>query len=71
MQSPLEKKYTKSIEELQDDLDEWLKHYNYERTHQGKNCEGMTPMECFEKHKHLAKVKMIGYNSKESEVVAA
>jgi len=65
------KKIYKSIEELQDDLDEWLKHYNYERTHQGKNCEGMTPMECFEKHKHLAQVKMIGYNSKESKVVAA
>ncbi|RUM65758.1 MAG: IS481 family transposase [Sulfurospirillum sp.] len=65
------KKIYKSIEELQHDLDEWLYHYNYERTHQGKNCEGMTPMECFEKSKHLAQVKMIGYNSKESKVVAA
>ena len=65
------KKIYHSIEELQNDLDEWLKHYNYECTHQGKNCEGMTPMECFEKHKHLTQVKMIGYNPKESEVVAA
>ena len=64
------KKIYNSIEELQNDLDEWLYHYNFERTHQGKNCEGMTPMECFNKHKHLAKIKMIGYNSSESEVVA-
>lgn len=30
-----------------------------------KNCQGMTPMERFEKTKHLAKVKMIGYNPSE------
>lgn len=65
------KKIYTSIEELQNDLDEWLYHYNNERTHQGKNCEGMTPMECFEKSKHLAQVKMIGYNSDKAEVVAA
>ncbi len=51
------KKIYKSIEELQNDLDDWLKHYNYERTHQGKNCEGMTPMECFEKSKHLHRLR--------------
>jgi transposase len=60
-----------TIEELQYDLDKWLQHYNFERTHQGKNCEGMTPMECFEKSKHLAKVKMIGYNSTESQELAS
>ena len=60
------KKIYNSIEELQNDLDEWLKHYNYERTHQGKNCKGMTPMKCFNKHKHLAQIKMIGYNPIES-----
>ncbi|EYE31628.1 putative integrase [Escherichia coli 1-110-08_S1_C2] len=27
------------------DLDEWLAHYNNERTHQGKMCNGRTPME--------------------------
>ncbi len=30
---------------LQADLDEWLTHYNNERTHQGKMCCGRTPME--------------------------
>ena len=65
------KKIYKSIEELQNDLDEWLHQYNYKRTHQGKNCEGMTPMECFEKSKHLAQIKMIGYNYSEFEEVMA
>ena len=64
------KKIYTSIEELQHDLDEWLDHYNNERTHQGKNCEGVTPMECFEKSKHLAQIKMTGYNPVESEAMA-
>lgn len=34
-----------SIEELQKDLDNWLEHYNNQRTHQGKMCCGRTPME--------------------------
>ena len=34
-----------SIEQLQNDLDIWLKHYNTERTHQGKRCKGRTPMQ--------------------------
>lgn len=51
-----------SIEELQKDLDVWLYVYNYERTHQGKYCFGLTPMECFSKNKKLAQIKMIGYN---------
>ena len=57
-----------SIGELQDDLDKWIHKYNYERTDQGKNCNGMTPMECFGKTKHLAKTKLIGYNENESNI---
>jgi len=57
------KKIYKSIEELQNDLDEWLHYYNTQRSHQGKNCAGLTPMECFKKHKHLAQTKLIGHNS--------
>ncbi|HHZ3457299.1 TPA: IS481 family transposase, partial [Escherichia coli] len=30
---------------LQSDLDEWLAHYNNERSHQRKMCNGRTPME--------------------------
>ena len=36
-----------SCEELQFDLDEWLKEYNNVRTHQDKRCEGKTPMQTF------------------------
>lgn len=42
------KKLYATIEELQKDLDEWLIHYNAERTHQGKMCCGRTPMETLE-----------------------
>lgn len=34
-----------SIEQLQNDLDDWLKKFNTERTHQGKMCCGRTPLE--------------------------
>lgn len=35
----------RSIDELQVDVDEWLRYYNNERTHQGKMCCGRTPMQ--------------------------
>jgi len=34
-----------SIGQLQADLDIWLDSYNNECTHQGKRCDGKTPME--------------------------
>ena len=39
------KKLYDSINALQADLDEWLNHYNQERTHQGKMCCGRTPFQ--------------------------
>ena len=46
------------MEELQSDLDEWLVKYNTTRTHQGKHCNGKTPMETFleGKEKYFSKV---------------
>ena len=44
-QVTLRKKIYMTIEELQNDLDEWLHYYNNERTHQGKMCCGRTPMQ--------------------------
>jgi transposase InsO family protein len=41
------KKLYKTLEELQLDLDEWLVQYNHHRTHQGKRCQGRTPMQTF------------------------
>ncbi len=60
-------KIYRSIEELQLDLDKWLNEYNHERTHQGKYCNGDTPIECFNKNKGIAQMKMIGYNNEEVE----
>ncbi len=39
------KKLYVTLEELQKDLDEWMKYYNNTRTYQGKVCCGRTPME--------------------------
>lgn len=39
------KKLYSTQEELQKDLDEWIKYYNNDRTHQGKMCCGRTPQE--------------------------
>lgn len=38
------KKIYTQLDELQQDLDDWLYYYNHERTHQGKVCCGRTPM---------------------------
>lgn len=51
------KKVYRSIEELQADLDVWLKYYNEERTHQGRWCYGKTPMQTFFDSVPLAKEK--------------
>ena len=39
------KKHYSTMEALQKDLDDWIKSYNNDRTHQGKMCCGRTPME--------------------------
>ncbi|WP_347989817.1 IS481 family transposase [Methylomonas sp. AM2-LC] len=39
------KKLYADLDSLQKDLDDWLVYYNNERTHQGKVCNGRTPME--------------------------
>jgi len=53
------KKIYRSLEELQEDLDEWLRYYNEERTHQGRWCYGKTPMQTFLDSKALAKEKTL------------
>lgn len=60
------KKIYRDLVELQKDLDEWLESYNKERTHQGKNCNGRTPMECFLDDKNKAQEKMIGFEEMNS-----
>ncbi len=46
-QTAFRKKIYKTIEELQTDLDMRVMTYNMDRTHQGKHCNGRTPMETF------------------------
>jgi len=41
------KKVYSDMESLQMDLNEYMNDYNYKRTHQGKRCQGRTPMETF------------------------
>ena len=53
------KKLYKTTEELQADLDQWVKLYNEERTHQGRWCYGKTPMQTFIDSIPLAKEKML------------
>lgn len=51
------KKIYESLEQLQTDLDLWLTSYNNNRTNQGKNCKGRTPMQTFLEDKYLATEK--------------
>ena len=53
------KKLYTDIESLQHDLDEWLIHYNTERTHQGKMCCGRTPFETLEDGKRIWQEKKL------------
>lgn len=54
-----EKKLYRTIDELQADVDEWIKEYNEERTHTGKYCFGKTPIQTFLDSIKLAKEKRI------------
>jgi transposase InsO family protein len=54
------KKVYSSLEELQGDLDLWLREYNEGRSHSGKYCYGKTPMQTFLDTLSLAKAKMLG-----------
>ncbi len=53
------KKVYGSIDELQADLDAWIKGYNEQRPHQGRWCFGKTPMQTFKDSLPLAKEKLI------------
>jgi hypothetical protein len=36
-----------SLEQLQTDIDEWVRSYNEEQAHSGKHCFGKTPWQTF------------------------
>lgn len=53
------KKLYNSVDELQQDLDDWIREYNEERCHSGKHCFGKTPMQTFLDSLELANEKML------------
>jgi len=57
------KKLYASLDELQLDLDAWLEGYNRERTHQGKHCNGRTPMQTLLDGKALWAEKVAALNA--------
>ena len=56
------KKVYRGIDEIQLDLDEWIRRYNHERTHSGKYCYGKTPMQTFIDSIPPAEEKLFGYD---------
>ena len=53
------KKVYQNLDELQQDVDEWVRFYNEERPHSGKYCYGKTPMQTFMASSPLAREKML------------
>lgn len=61
------KKIYTSLEELQTDVNEWLKKYNEFRPHSGKYCYGKTPKQTFLDSKHIAIEKSCGILAEKSD----
>jgi transposase InsO family protein len=60
-QVALRKKIYHSLEELQLDLDVWLRVYNEERSHQGKRCDGKTPMQTLSEGLKIVMDKVVNF----------
>ena len=58
-QMAFRKKLYTSVDELQQDVDEWMEWYNRERTHTGRHCDGRTPLQTLRETKHLVYQKML------------
>lgn len=53
------KKLYRTLDELQVDVDQWIKTYNEIRPHSGRFCYGKTPMQTFKDSVHIAKSKVL------------
>ena len=53
------KKIYATLDELQTDLDGWMRYYNEERPHSGRYCYGKTPMQTFNDSRELVKEKIL------------
>lgn len=56
------RKIYRSLDEMQVDLDDWLRYYNEERTHQGKMCCGRTPIQTLIEGKEVWRDKITALN---------
>lgn len=56
------KKLYSTLDELQKDLDDWVDYYNHHRTHQGKMCNGRTPMQTLLEGKKIWQEKVDSLN---------
>jgi transposase InsO family protein len=65
------KKVYRTIEELQNDLDEWIMFYNNKRTHQGKMCCGKTPIQTFVEAKPIWMQKVDNLNGNTGQFIVA
>ncbi len=57
--SAFRRKLYTSLEQLQDDVDQWVQSYNHERPHSGKHCFGKTPWQTFVDSKAIALEKQL------------
>jgi transposase InsO family protein len=57
------KKIYSTLDDLQNDLDEWIRYYNQERPHSGRYCFGKTPMQTLTESLPLAKQKLLNTGS--------
>ena len=69
--SAFRRKWYRSLEELQRDVDAWIDSYNRERMHSGKYCYGKTPMQTFAESAKLAQDKQLNRMMPTSDAVAA
>lgn len=63
------KKVYTILEQLQEDVEKWMKEYNEDRPHSGRYCYGKTPWQTFKESRHLAQAKMLDKSDQTTEVV--
>lgn len=65
------KKLYTTLDELQVDLDEYLRKYNNQRPHSGKYCYGKTPMQTFRESLKIAREKNLSQPDLSDSNIAA
>lgn len=69
--SAFRRKVYTTLEQLQHDVDAWVKEYNENRTHSGKHCFGKTPMQTLKDSLVLAFAKQLDRTPSPADSVAS